>query len=186
MPTPDTPASPNSAPKATPAWKIALVPVLAIVLVWNLASPSKQPLDAATDEQTASDVVAPETSAEVVTATLLKQRHLQQPDWPTVDARTIAEFDPFALSGELAERSIATPPVVEAAEPVAAAEAAQKQQQIEEAIARLNVQGIFKGSNGPAALVDSRIVRIGDEIEPGLRIVEITASGIVVEPAEAL
>ncbi len=186
MPTPDTQATPDSAKPATPIWKIALVPVLAIVLAWNLLIPSKQPLDAAATEQTASEVAASETSDEIVPTKPMKVLQQDQRAWPTISADTIAEFDPFALSGELAQRSIATLPVIASAAPVTDADAAQKQQQIKEAVARLNVQGIFKGSNGPAALVDSRIVRIGDEIEPGLRIVQITASGIVVEPVKSL
>ena len=43
------------------------------------------------------------------------------------------------------------------------------------------VRAVTIGRNGAAALVDSRIVRVGDELEAGIRVVAIERNAIVVE-----
>ncbi len=205
MRTPDPSTTSNavtsrmSVTSRTPAWKIALIPLLTIVLVWNLSAGDQKPLEATTAaentaaENTAAEKTAAEKTAETVSTASLDSareepgrnfRHFDANPWPAVDSAKIAEFDPFALDGELAQRSI-LPSAVE--KPLAAAiDEDLTAQQIEETLSNLQLQGILNGSNGPAALVNSRIVRIGDEIQPGLRVVEITSAGIVVEPVNSL
>ena len=200
MRTPDPSTTSNAATSRTsatsraPAWKIALIPLLTIVLVWNLSPGDQEPLEAATAaEKTAAENTAAENTAEAASTASLDSvreepgrnfRHFDTKPWPAVDSQSIAEFDPFALAGELAQRST-LPSAVE--KPLAAAiDEDLTAQQIEETLSNLQLQGILNGSNGPAALVNSRIVRIGDEIKPGLRVVEITSAGIVMEPANSL
>ena len=185
MTTPESSTASKTASRPTPAWKIALIPILTIVLVWNLSTGDKKPLEAATVADTADKAV--------VTNSLDSSPALSEPQpaqfatkpWPAVNSETIAEFDPFALSGELEQRST-VPAAPEESQAVTSIDEDQTEQQIQEALSHLQLQGIFKGRNGAAALIDSRIVRIGDEIKPGLRVVQITASGIVVEPVESL
>ncbi len=186
MPTPEKSDSPSITRPTTPAWKIALVPILAIVLVWNLASPSTRTLDATIAEPSDPEDATIKTTGPHLAAAPFELPQPQLKTWPTLDADTIAGFDPFALSGALAQRSIVVAPTHRVKEHVAESEATREKTQLEEAARQLNVQGIFKGSSGVAALVDSRIVRIGDEIEPGLRIVQITPTGIVEDGRDAL
>ncbi len=132
-----------------------------------------------------------ESASSLDSSLALSELHRDQFDtksWPAIASETIAEFDLFSLSGELEQRSTVTP-VPEKSQAVASIDKDQTEQQIQDSLSNLQLQGIFNGRNGPAfngrndpaALIDSRIVRIGDEINPGLRVVQITASGIVVE-----
>ena len=169
----------------TPVWKLALIPILATILIWTLSSSADEPLDS---------VAAAETTADPNSADLLgsppAQREFRNSGpasrpWPAVDHRTIAEFDPFTLTGELEQRST-LPPAAQEPHEVAALAEDHNEQQITKALSEVQLQGIFNGQQGPVALVDSRMVRIGDEIKPGLRVVEITSDGIVVEPVAGL
>ncbi len=185
MATPETSTASKAARRPAPAWKIALIPLLTMVLVWSLATGDKDSLDAATVAATADEAGVTNLLGSVPESPDVSLPGFDTKTWPAVDSESIADFDPFALSGALEQRST-VPPAPESPHPVAAIDAKQSEQRIQEALSQLQLQGIFNGKNGPAALVDSRIVCIGDEIKPGLRVVQITASGIVVEPIEAL
>ncbi len=185
MATPETSTDPTATRRATPAWKIALIPILTIVLLWNLSTGDEEPLGAATVAETADETGSTNSLDSSPAPSELQPAPFDTKPWPAVDSETIAEFDPFALSGELEQRST-VPSAPELPQPVAAIDEKQSEQRIQEALSHLQLQGIFNGKNGPAALIDSRIVRVGDEIKPGLRVVQITASGIVVEPVESL
>jgi hypothetical protein len=185
MATPETSTASKAASRPTPAWKIALIPILTIVLVWNLSTGDKESLDAATVVETADEADVANSLGSVPESPDVGLPRFDTKPWPVVDSESIAEFDPFALSGALEQRST-VPASAESPQPVAAIDEKQSEQRLQEALSQLQLQGVFNGGNGPAALIGKRIVRIGDEIKPGLRVVQITASGIVVEPIEAL
>lgn len=46
------------------------------------------------------------------------------------------------------------------------------------------LQAVIRFQDGFAAIIDSTIVRAGDTLDGGLRVVEITSQGVVVEPYE--
>ena len=185
MTTRETSTASEAARLTTPAWKIAVIPLLTIVFRWSLSTGDEESLEVATVAETSVEV---ESASSLDSSLALSELHREQFDvkpWPAIASETIAEFDPFSLSGELEQRSTVTP-VPEKSQAVASIDEDQTEQQIQDSLSNLQLQGIFNGRNGPAALIDSRIVRIGDEINPGLRVVQITASGIIVEPVESL
>lgn len=162
--------------------KMALIPVLAAFLIWNLTSSDDNSRQGSASESV-SRTAQTLTEAEAMIAQLKKnQERAEQKNWPHFELNDVLEFDPFSLAGTLAERSGVQP----AEQLVAAADTAASNPSADspptEPDPKENpVRAVAIGRHGAAALVDSRIVRVGDEVEEGIRIVAIERNAIVVE-----
>lgn len=208
MPTSDPADRRRPEKPLTARWKIAAIPVLSLILLWTLTHrPTDSGPDAPADtEMTEADSAqpAPAASTELTadagspaSATPENQQVAIPPEpridrnWAVTSLHDVTAFDPFTLRGALEERAALAPPTAPAIadaspEPPAAADASVSAPQPEYDVSQYRLQAVFNSPRGPAAIVDSRIVRIGDELEPGLRIVRITPSGLIVEPADQL
>lgn len=170
-----------SASGKTDKRKMALVPVLAGVLIWNLTGSG--------DDRGSVSVDASASSAQKLTEaeSLIRQlernrQNVSQKNWPALELSDIIHFDPFSLAGTLAERS----GVVSDAELLATQQASADGESVDESSESKEpnenpVRAVAIGKNGAAALIDSRIVRVGDELEAGIRVVAIERNAIVVE-----
>lgn len=176
--------------KPTAAWKIALVPLLLIGLVWNVTRSSEDiPPVAAGDRSIVPDTATESPSDVLSVADVLRElERTRQADEarPALSLEEIVRHDPFAMVGELASRaglstaSVAIADGLRTADPEVAAETRTL---------TTPVKAVLNGPNGAVALVDSRIVRVGDFLEPHMRVVAIESDAIVVElgsPVDAL
>jgi hypothetical protein len=160
--------------------KMALIPILVGVLIWNLSGSG--------DDRSSVGVDTPESSEQKLTEaeSLIRQlqgnrQNVSQKNWPAFELGDIVDFDPFSLTGTLAERSGIIPEAELAAQSATAngASGIATPKPIEPGANP--VRAVTIGRNGAAALVDSRIVRVGDELEAGIRVVAIERNAIVVE-----
>ena len=172
-------ASPNS---KTDKRKIALIPVLAGFLIWNLTSAGGNAHgDAAVDFVEQSEQTLTEAEG-LIRQLRQSQDRASQKNWPQFNLNDVVKFDPFSLAGTLAERS-----GVLAAEQLLAAQTETGLDLSVDTVVKEPdpsenpVRAVTIGRNGAAALIDSRIVRVGDELEEGIRIVAIERNAIVVE-----
>jgi hypothetical protein len=80
--------------------------------------------------------------------------------------------NPFAVSSDPSSRA-----AVEAS-PAATVDAANQRRTT--ALEKVRVTAIMQSASGPAAMIGARLVRVGDILDPGLRIVHIDATGVEV------
>jgi hypothetical protein len=158
-------------------WKIAIIPVLVGVLAWRLFGssgldePSKVK-QLAEVEDLSGDSKEPKSLLQQ-----LKEERRSR-TWPKRDLAEIAQHDPFALTGELKQLStevialVQNNPTTEA--PLVA----------EEPTLKSPVQAIIHGPNGAAAIVENKIVRVGDFVDGGFQVVAIESNAIVVQAVQ--
>jgi hypothetical protein len=170
--------------------KLAMIPVLAlvlaIVLYRNLSSSGVAVLrtpTAQSNDQPLAGGPRPESE---------KRIDRKRPPWPQVDLNEIVACDAFqpwpspepARPSSEPARKDAVPETGsrkkgnhDAAQNTASAGVTTKPQ----ASNRGKLKAVFRDGTGAAAIVGSRVVRRGDVLEGGARVVEINAHGIVVE-----
>jgi hypothetical protein len=184
--------APDKKARRTPIWKVALIPVLLIGLVWNVTRGTDVvPVLAAIAEPTESDV-SKSNRVLSVTEVLqeLQETRLAEKSRSPLQLTRIIEFDPFSRVGELAKKyGITDTPAhtVDIPIPISdiAPSPATPTDPVESAPATYvvtnPVKAVLNGPHGAVALIDSRIVRVGDYLEPNVRIVAIQSDAVVVE-----
>jgi hypothetical protein len=164
--------------------KAALIPVLALVLatvVWPRGEDGE-----VYDSAEVSSPASPETGP----ATRIARTESRRP-LPQFDLAATLTYDPFAMPpsllalteapvvpDELAERD-ASADEASAKTPTADLAALAARQRIQQA-RQLQVSAIFVDSQGAAALIGSQVVRAGDLLPDGLRVVSIAPEGVKV------
>lgn len=177
----------------TPIWKVALIPVLLIGLIWNVTRDTDDvAVVAASAEPTTSD--ASESNRVLTVADVLqelRETRLAEKSRSPLQLTRIIEFDPFSRVGELAKKNsgianiptptadIATPTVT--IPPPRATPTDPVESALATYVATNPVKAVLNGPHGAVALIDSRIVRVGDYLEPNVRIVAIQSDAVVVE-----
>ncbi|MEX0726543.1 MAG: hypothetical protein WD065_09765 [Planctomycetaceae bacterium] len=177
--------------------KIALIPVLLCVLVAVLYEPDAGPSDA-TEPAAGMQNPPPAAPAPVSEADLQRVlTTLKKRQQPVMDYEDVVSYDPFQnlpLLRSLTAPKIAPPSIIIAAEDSDAVEAVRPSEfapqeipesrtydEIKTLLQSRNVSAILQGMSENAAIIDARIVHVGDLLEPGLRIVDIKPSGIMVQ-----
>lgn len=143
--------------------KLALIPMLGLVLLAVLFWPSgekEQPVVT----RSARPVLTPTNSTQPLLA--------HQPNWPKVRLEDVTAFSPF------------DPPAPAA--PIPSVATNTEQENVEEEIMPKPVligklQAVYQTADGMVAILNSRIVRVGDRLPNGSLIVEITEQSILVD-----
>jgi hypothetical protein len=159
----------------TPAWKLGLIPVLATVL-FKVARPSN------------SEVELPESPAAAETQAALQNPAMRPTTvLPELTLDDALKFDPFG-SLPMPERALVEPPpmleeapVVETAPEPAQPAAPQVNPLVSKAatLKQLKVSAVFPSPKGSVAIIDSKTVRVGDLLSPGVRVVEIRGTSVI-------
>ncbi len=104
------------------------------------------------------------------------------PPWPAPSLEDALRHDPFA-----APATLQTAPSAAAAKPSEDARreaAAKRKAELDQALARLRQEGVKvvvgSGERGNAAIVGTRVVRVGDDLN-GFRVIAVEPSGIQIE-----
>ncbi len=155
-------------------FKVAAIPVLLIVLVAVVAWRMK----GANSEQ-------PVESIQLVHPTSTRAEHpaALRPKWPTTTLEEVISlnpFDPLPSSPREPGQQPAAMNEEASAQPSEAVAPILENSQAEIRIG--NLQAVYRDAHGLAAILDSRVVRVGDVTSDGGRIVAITEHGITVEP----
>lgn len=174
------------ASQSTPVWKLALIPVLLIGLIWNLTRSHDDgdvpPLAAQTSSEQPSNESGDspsEVSVEVVLQQLRETRNAET-FRVAMTLEDMEQHDPFSSGGELAQLTGES-----SSSDSAVGSFGNGNDSGLEATRTLTapVQAVMHGPRGAVALVDSRFVRVGDFLEPDVRVVAIESNAIVVELA---
>jgi hypothetical protein len=136
--------------------KLALIPVLGLVFMAVMFWPS-QPKSASSPAELAINNAIP------------KSAPLSPKVWPTATWEDVTAFNPF------------DPPPRPAPTEKSPSEATAHDSQPEpDSVEAPNIQAIYADQRGTIAIVDSRVVRVGDLLG-GRRIVAISANGLTLE-----
>ena len=180
--------------------KLALIPVLALILVVVLVWPDDKPhcgnSNKGTNAVAVSQTVASTKSASrnqpgQVSRVLPHQAKV----WPEIAIEEILRHDPFALPSplsrgrQLADLQDDEEKLREKADlqddkeklRKKADERARELKQMIETLKQKRVSVVFRTKQGAAAVIGSRLVREGGLFEEGLRIVEIRQDGVILE-----
>ena len=160
---------------ATPAWKLGLIPVLATVL-FKVTRTSPGDIDLPPPP------VAEKAAKEPQAASLRKPTVL-----PELSLNDALRFDPFTslpLTRRLVEEpsSVVESPVAEEASDQIVPPAAPIVNPLvekAETLRHLKVSAVFPSSTGAMAIIDSKVVRKGDLLSPGVRVVEIRGTDVL-------
>ncbi|HVJ87917.1 MAG TPA: general secretion pathway protein GspB [Caulifigura sp.] len=161
----------------TPAWKLGLIPVLAGVL-FKVTRTSGTDVDA-----------VPEAVARQVEAASQKDTPARPPTMlPEFSLQDALAFDPFerlALPAKPVVEEL-LPEIVEAVTPppaplppAAATPVVNVLEQRAATLKQLKVSAVFPSAKGAMAIIDSKTVRAGDWLSPGVRVVEIRESDVI-------
>lgn len=151
--------------------KMALIPSLVLVLVAVVCWPTKKQGDAIQTTLMTSDVSNKSAT---------KPATVKPSKWPTMLLEEIVAFNPFDPHPVL-------PPVDahEELNTLGEPTVSNEKQSTREALPRPapsgTLQAVYFDAKGAAAILDSKVVRVGDVLPSGDRIVEITAQGIKLE-----
>jgi hypothetical protein len=155
-----------------PAWKVALIPVLSLVL-FKVTRPSPSP-DPTGDVVVAVDGAAPAADR------AQPNRTLPLPELTLSDALSCDPFRSLSIPTRPAEAPLQPPADDMPEPPPAASPPVNRLAERAATLKQLKVSAIFPSAKGGAALVDSKLVRAGDVIAPGVRVVEVRRSDILV------
>jgi hypothetical protein len=153
--------------------KLALIPALALILlVLMWPAPNSEP-------QTTIVASARDRTPLKTVAATNSQRFALEADWGAIHTAYAGIHNPFAPV-----EIVTNPPIREASplstsSPPALSESSAGK---EPNAATLKVQAIHGISGAYCALVDGRLLQVGDQLADGRRIAAVTAEGIVLEP----
>jgi hypothetical protein len=173
----DSPKRTTGKPRRQGALKIALIPVLGLVLYSQLPGDAAPVATALPARVAAPSPVPPAVAARPSPPILATVRPVDQ----------ISSRNPFALPPALLPPAEPTNPLDEFLEAAAgenvraATSEADRWEATRERWSRERTSIVLATPDGPVAVVGERMLRIGDEVEEGLRVVDIRADGIVLE-----
>ena len=163
---------PNASSDPRQRLKLLAIPLLGAFLIWRIWPSAAEEADS--ELAAAPQVATP--SAGVPTPASSKASLPPVPEWTLEDA---LRFDPLKKLTVRVEPSedLVSPSTEDAADDNARMEQAAFEERVA-ALESLKVDAILVNDAGAAALVGSRIVRVGDYLAEGARVIDVTAEGI--------
>jgi len=176
---PDIPSS-----AITEKLKIAIIPVLATLLIVMLY----HAFSGANDSQTDTPRVSSTTSRQVPQATLAKlpNRTSQNPlrHWPQQTLAEILKYDPFSITTQKPGEQN-QPPTIGRERTALAGQMEHAHSTNDSRFTNKIPEMMFHSHHGTMAVIDSQVVREGEILRNGTRVVEIRTDGIVLERPDA-
>ncbi len=167
--------------------KAALIPVLLCVLFFVLYEPEPPATGVAEtasgSEDPAREATKPASEADLkrLLASLKKDRA------PQMEFDEVVSYDPFqnlaVLKSIDSTMNQTEPALDDSPEPPGeekpAAPKAKSLAEIKDLLQSRKVSAILHGTSENSAIIDAKVVHVGDLLEPGLRIVDIKSTGVV-------
>jgi hypothetical protein len=156
--------------------KLASIPILGSVLLYLLIRNKPAEQTPAPNVVVASDVKVVESKPAIKPVAIDTVVHSQ---WPVYQLRDFEDVDPFdrrALFPELAPVSNSNESVPSEPDSLVNTTSVLVSQRLQQ----IKIQAVFQTPVGVAALVNDRIVNVGDRLEDGAEVVEIHPDHLVV------
>ncbi|MCH2117126.1 MAG: general secretion pathway protein GspB [Pirellulales bacterium] len=164
--------------------KIAIIPVLATLLLVMLY----HAFSGANESQTDTPSVSSTTTRQVPQATLAKlpPRTSQNPlrHWPQQTLAEILKYDPFSITPQQPGEQN-QPPTTGGEKAALAGQMKQPHSATDSRFTNKIPEMMFHSRHGTMAVIDSQVVREGEILRNGTRVVEIRTDGIVLERPDA-
>jgi len=166
--------------------KWGLIPVLAGILYLVIRGNSTSSVDNATQSLPAGEVAA---LSKVENSTQTKSGSPNSPitaslktAWPVVDLDEVAEVDPFDRSMIFPE--IETKDIPESSNETDRQSFVSSLGTTTRTTESLKVQIVFQTKFGTSAMVGDRLIRVGDSLDDGRRVIEITPESVVLSSSQ--
>ena len=170
--------------------KLALIPLLVLILIYVLTSsraaddasattelvdapPPAAPVSASPTVDTASPPAAATESA--VTVVLPPPK-----DWPAMPLEEILQNNPFAWPDELAPKALQSDTAVAGSGGESPQDATR--QELLDQLTAAGVSAYYESGQGVVALVGTRLLRVGDVIDGQIRVLRIEPEQVTYEP----
>lgn len=101
-------------------------------------------------------------------------------EWPVFDSSVILSIDPFDKGMIFPENAVNTAKESPADSSQHTLVSSPLLSQRATKVSDVKIQAIFRSSRGTAALVDSRLIQVGDRLNDGTEVVEITPEQLIV------
>ncbi len=159
--------------------KIGMIPLLGGILYVVLPTNAKEPGTTASNANPVADTVADTKSKANEHAVASEPASTTK--WPTFTLRELENVDPFdrkRIFPELSPKAPTSDSVVSGFQSlVDAPGVASKKSPMP-----IKIQAVFQSPKGIAALVGERVIHIGDRLEDGTEVIEITPEQLIVAP----
>jgi hypothetical protein len=156
---------------------MAAIPILGVVLYAVFPRTEK----VATNEKRNSQSDALDNPSriprQISTALLTKEK---RPEWPVYSSTEISTIDPFDKGMIFRESAIRNPNEgsLDSSQQNLVSSSTLTQQATK--VSDVKIQAIFRSSRGVAALVDTRLIHVGDRLNDGTEVTEITPEQLIV------
>lgn len=160
--------------------KIAAIPILALVLYAVFPRTGTRE-NSATHEKDNSQSGSLDDRSRVrvpkSTASLGKEKRTE---WPSFSSSDIATIDPFDKGMIFPENTGSTSDEMSSGLPQQKLVSSPSFTPPATKVSDLKIQAIFQSSRGIAALVDTRLIHVGDRLNDGTEVMEITPEQLIV------
>lgn len=166
----------SSKPAATSRLKLIAIPLLGAVLLGVVVWPSEK-------EESASPVLSPDRVARRKAAQTSAATAAKTVSWNVIPRADAREFNPFqaprtateSIAAGGAEGNTATTAGSSATASNGTTQSPSPQRQL------VRVQAVLDSAGQQMALIDGKLIKIGDELPGGGKVASISAAGVVVE-----
>jgi hypothetical protein len=160
--------------------KLALIPVLAIVLAW-LIWPRDNPSEPVTDPDPASPKAVPTIAAAAPESSIREKPLVAPVAWPQFNLSSTMAYDPFALPLALSRLMAPTEAALPDVELPTSFDGRveEKRRQRLASLEQKRISAILIDDLGRSAVIDGQVLREGDLVEEGIRVNAIDADGVV-------
>ena len=156
--------------------KLGLIPLLLGVLYCVIPNQNKE---SSTSESAKQSVATSNASAQGETnSTSPGIDKTPKMDWPTVRSQDFVDLDPFDRRMIIPEIMVSTETAENASPELLVSSLARPERE------PLKIQAVFESPKGIVAIVDDRVIQIGDQLEDGSKVIDITRDQIVVARSE--
>ena len=156
--------------------KIAAIPVLALVLYFVFPRTENSATHAKNDAQSASLDDRTRIRVQNSTASLRKEKT----EWPNFNFSDVSTIDPFDKGMIFPESAASTTKESSSDSSQQKLVSSPLLTQQATKVSAVKIQAIFRSSRGIAALVDTRLIHVGDRLSDGTEVLEITPEQLIV------
>jgi hypothetical protein len=160
--------------------KIAVIPILALVL-YAVFPRTENRENSAAQVKNASQLSSVDNQSRIRvpnnTAALSK---VKRTEWPNFSLSDISTIDPFDKGMIFPEHAVSTTKESSSDSPQQKLVSSPLLSQQATKVSDVKIQAIFRSSRGIAALVDTKLIHVGDRLDDGTEVMEITPEQLIV------
>jgi hypothetical protein len=160
--------------------KIATIPILALVLYAVFPRTESRQNSATHEKSNAQSSSDDDRSRNRVPNSTASLRPEKRTEWPVFDSSEILTIDPFDKGMIFPENAVSTTKESSSDSPQQKLVSSPLLSQQATKVSDVKIQAIFQSSRGIAALVDTKLIHVGDRLDDGTEVMEITPEQLIV------